>query len=182
MTARASRPLTERQKSVIERIDRRVPIKVIAQELDISEARINQHIRALKDIFGAASLNELVELYRQSKLAEHADQAAETGSRRGVNADYEFKFNEAWMLDPAAFLEHAQPFEPAYSGLAKRRASPLLAEIGDFGLWQRFSAISCVSLGLLVGAYLMVSAGRLVDEAVFSSASAPVSGEAQLVS
>ena len=29
--------LTERQRDVIERIDRRVPIKVIAQELGVSE-------------------------------------------------------------------------------------------------------------------------------------------------
>lgn len=56
--------LTERQLAVIERIDRRVPIKVIAQELGVSETRINQHIRALKDIFEVDSLNELVETYR----------------------------------------------------------------------------------------------------------------------
>ena len=57
----AARPLTERQQAVMERIDRRMPIKVIAQELGVSETRINQHIRALKDIFEAESLGELVE-------------------------------------------------------------------------------------------------------------------------
>jgi len=39
-----TRPLTERQAAVMERVDRRVPIKVIAQELGVSETRINQHI------------------------------------------------------------------------------------------------------------------------------------------
>jgi biotin operon repressor len=34
----------------MQRIDRRVPIKVIAQELGVSETRICQQIRALKDI------------------------------------------------------------------------------------------------------------------------------------
>lgn len=58
------RPLTARQRAVMERIDRRIPIKVIALELGVSETRINQHIRALKDIFEAASLFELVENYR----------------------------------------------------------------------------------------------------------------------
>ena len=58
------RELTERQAAVMERIDRRVPIKVIAQELGVSETRINQHIRALKDIYGAGNLRDLVDLYR----------------------------------------------------------------------------------------------------------------------
>ncbi|HSJ79349.1 MAG TPA: hypothetical protein VK913_11505 [Erythrobacter sp.] len=54
----------------MERIDRRVPIKVIAQELGVSETRINQHIRALKDVYEAGSLGELVENYRASIAAE----------------------------------------------------------------------------------------------------------------
>ena len=61
--------LTDRQRSVIERIDRRVPIKVIAQEMGVSETRINQHIRALKDIYKAGSLNELVAIYRSTQSA-----------------------------------------------------------------------------------------------------------------
>lgn len=64
MPAGGSRPLTERQQAVMERIDRRVPIKVIAQELGVSETRVNQHIRALKDSFEAESLGDLVERYR----------------------------------------------------------------------------------------------------------------------
>lgn len=61
MLSGAARRLTDRQRAVMERIDRRVPIKVIAQELGVSETRINQHIRALKDVYEAASLGELVE-------------------------------------------------------------------------------------------------------------------------
>lgn len=64
MSSGAARRLTDRQRAVIERIDRRVPIKVIAQELGVSETRINQHIRTLKDVFHAGSLGELVENYR----------------------------------------------------------------------------------------------------------------------
>lgn len=66
MLSGAARRLTDRQRSVMERIDRRVPIKVIAQELGVSETRINQHIRALKDVYEAGSLGELVENYRAS--------------------------------------------------------------------------------------------------------------------
>ncbi|MCR2832747.1 helix-turn-helix transcriptional regulator [Parerythrobacter lacustris] len=64
MAAEPSRNLTQRQRAVLEAIDRRQPIKVIAGELGVSESRINQHIKALKDIYGVASLPELVEWYR----------------------------------------------------------------------------------------------------------------------
>jgi hypothetical protein len=64
MASGAARRLTDRQSAVMERIDRRVPIKVIAAELGVSETRINQHIRALKDFYHAGSLGELVENYR----------------------------------------------------------------------------------------------------------------------
>lgn len=64
MAAEASRNLTQRQRAVLEAIDRRQPIKVIAGELGVSESRINQHIKALKDIYRVASLPELVEMYR----------------------------------------------------------------------------------------------------------------------
>lgn len=48
MLSGAAKRLTDRQRAVMERIDRRVPIKDIALELGVSETRINQHIRALK--------------------------------------------------------------------------------------------------------------------------------------
>ncbi|WP_233994083.1 hypothetical protein [Porphyrobacter sp. AAP60] len=47
-----------------------MPIKVIALELGVSETRINQHIRALKDVYEAGSLGELVENYRTSVASE----------------------------------------------------------------------------------------------------------------
>jgi biotin operon repressor len=70
MVSGAARRLTDRQRAVMERIDRRVPIKVIALELGVSETRINQHIRALKDVYEAGSLGELVENYRALVASE----------------------------------------------------------------------------------------------------------------
>ena len=64
MPHRPVRPLTERQKDVMEKIDLRVPIKVIARELKVSETRINQHIRALKNTYKVETLGGLVEAYR----------------------------------------------------------------------------------------------------------------------
>lgn len=66
MSAATAPSLTQRQLAVMERIDRRMPIKVIAQELGVSETRINQHIRALKDFYGAESLTDLVENHRST--------------------------------------------------------------------------------------------------------------------
>lgn len=84
MAAGAVRRLTDRQRAVMERIDRRVPIKVIAADLGVSETRINQHIRALKDFYEAGSLGELVENYRAKLTPEDvgdtAAQDAVTGS------------------------------------------------------------------------------------------------------
>lgn len=76
MSSGAARRLTDRQQAVMERIDRRVPIKVIALELGVSETRINQHIRALKDIYQAASLGDLVENYRQTLPAPLDDEGS----------------------------------------------------------------------------------------------------------
>lgn len=78
MSSGAPRRLTDRQRAVIERIDRRVPIKVIAQELGVSETRINQHIRVMKDVYEAGSLGELVENYRATLPPEPS--AEDTGN------------------------------------------------------------------------------------------------------
>lgn len=112
MASGAAKRLTDRQRAVMERIDRRVPIKVIASELGVSETRINQHIRALKDFYEAASLGELVENYRATLGPEAAEYSAEN--------------------DPVAFADTGllKPFsEPAYTISQVNGA----AELADFG-------------------------------------------------
>lgn len=69
MAPDTTRMLTRRQRDVMERVERRIPIKVIAGELGVSATRVNQHIRALKDIYGADSLAELVEYYRRDEAS-----------------------------------------------------------------------------------------------------------------
>ena len=79
MAGEAAPALTGKQRDVIRRIDRRMPIKLIASEMGVSETRINQHIRALKAIYGVGSLNELVESHRlaqRAALFSGADQNA----------------------------------------------------------------------------------------------------------
>ena len=55
--------LTERQLEVLERIVQRKAYKVIAAELDISETRVKQHVRTIKDRLDANTMPELVEHY-----------------------------------------------------------------------------------------------------------------------
>lgn len=118
MVSGAERRLTDRQRAVMERIDRRVPIKVIAQELGVSETRINQHIRALKDFYDAGSLGDLVDNYRAT-LGPEAEETAP------VNA---------LTLSPDAAL--LKPFsEPAYRNSQINPATDLpdLADRDDPG-------------------------------------------------
>jgi len=102
--------LTDRQRAVMQRIDRRVPIKVIASELGVSESRINQHIRALKDIYSAGSLSELVENYR------------------AVHRDNRMELPQSRPRDPRSLATPApsQPVVPASSAAQPARTFPLV--------------------------------------------------------
>lgn len=102
--------LTDRQRAVMLRIDRRVPIKVIASELGVSESRINQHIRALKDIYSAGSLSELVENYR------------------AVHRDNRMELPQSRPRDPRSLVTPApsQPVGPASSAAQPARTFPLV--------------------------------------------------------
>jgi DNA-binding CsgD family transcriptional regulator len=95
MSSGAARRLTDRQRAVLQRIDRRVPIKVIAQELGVSETRINQHIRALKNVYDAGSLGELVENYRATLAPETAAETPDTNLSAGLDTDSLNPFSEA---------------------------------------------------------------------------------------
>lgn len=88
MTPTPAQNLTKRQQAVMERIDRRMPIKLIAQDLGVSETRINQHIRALKDHFRAGNLGDLVEEYRKRRAAAGAGEGrGPAGARKAANGE-----------------------------------------------------------------------------------------------
>lgn len=107
MSSIGSRPLTQRQRAVMERIDRRVPIKVIAQELGVSETRINQHIRALKDIYEADNLGDLVESYRSDIRAKnHTSPEAEAEEKINPEGDLQ-------GLSETAYSKSQVPSDPA---------------------------------------------------------------------
>lgn len=180
----AARRLTDRQRAVMERIDRRVPIKVIAAELGVSETRINQHIRALKDVYDAASLGELVENYRTTiapDLAEFPDEpafspapvevflspfseAAYTNSQVNAAAgpvDFESRNDPGQLVlsDAMPLIEQAPwltPVEP--------RVVPGVLD-GEHAVLLRLGAIVGIATGILASVILAITAAMTLSAA-----------------
>ena len=192
MPPSAARPLTERQRAVMERIDRRMPIKVIAQELGVSETRINQHIRALKDIFQAENLGELVEQFRMDYPAEIEAEKPETegqessseaevkgltqsvysksqvhgdGSGRigGIRVDQ----GELVMSDVLPLIEQAPWLRPG-----EPKVVPGVLD-GEHAVMLRLATIVGIAFGMLAAIVLTVTAALAISEALDGSLDMP---------
>ncbi|MCU0949093.1 MAG: hypothetical protein MUF47_12710 [Porphyrobacter sp.] len=185
MPSGAARRLTDRQQAVMERIDRRVPIKVIAQELGVSETRINQHIRALKDVFDAASLGELVENYRAAlppetpqvtpniSLGTGPDEAllnplseiAYTKNQVNLQTDIpELAFRD----DPGQLvLSDATPMivQAPWLRPGEPRVVPGVLD-GDHAVLFRVGAIIGIAFGILAAVILSVTAAEALSNAM----------------
>lgn len=184
MASGAARRLTDRQRDVMERIDRRVPIKVIAAELGVSETRINQHIRALKDVYKAGSLGELVENYRatiapetsvaasENDLGDSADtallkafsEAAYTKSQINLSADLT---DPAFRDDPGRLvLGDAMPLikQAPWLRPGEPRVVPGVLD-GEHAVLLRLGAIVGIASGILASVVLAVTAAMTLSEA-----------------
>lgn len=193
MPPEAARPLTERQRAVIKRIDRRMPIKVIAQDLGVSETRINQHIRALKDIYSAGSLGELVEIYRASRKAEDAAQEPDQANKSttpalGKQGFTEPVYNknqlpgylqtgdnglrvdqgELVMSDVLPLIEQAPWLRPG-----EPKVVPGVLD-GEHAVLFRLAAIIGIAFGILAAVVLSVTAAVALSEAMDGKANVPV--------
>ncbi len=196
MPPAAPRQLTERQRAVMERIDRRVPIKVIAQELGVSETRINQHIRALKDIFDAGSLGDLVERYRETlpkQDAASSDSASSKSKEKQLPADSPKGFSEA------AYSKNQVPVDRAgvingsrvdQGELVMSDVLPLIEQApwlragepkvvpgvldGEHAVLFRLGAIVAIAFGFLAAVVLMVTAAMSISDALDGRADLPV--------
>ncbi len=196
MSSGAVRRLTDRQRSVMERIDRRVPIKVIAQELGVSETRINQHIRALKDVYDAGSLGELVENYRatlppkasgeapdlntEKNLGDAADEALVNPLSEAAYTKYQITPATDFpdlslrddpgrlvLSDTLSLIEQAPWLRPG-----EPRVVPGVLD-GDHAVLFRLGAIVGIASGILAAVVLTVTAARALSEA---TSGATVSG------
>lgn len=185
MDAAEVRGLTKRQLDVLKRIDRRVPIKVIAQELGVSETRINQHIRALKDFYKVDSLNELVECYREEFGEDEAPdpevqvspegELSEAAYRKKQLAEDALSSDRAARVDPGEIvLSDVMPL----SGLVpwkvanQPRVVPGVLD-GENAVLLRLVAIIGIAIGILAAIVLTVTAAMTLSEAMDGKAAVP---------
>lgn len=193
MLPAAAKRLTERQRAVIERIDRRVPIKVIAQELGVSETRVNQHIRALKDIYAAASLGELVENYRATlppKAPEKTpdNDLGDAPDETLLNPLSEAAYNKK-QINPAPNLpDMSERDDPGRLVLSD--AMPLIEQApwlrsgeprvvpgvldGEHAVLLRLGAIVGIASGILAAVVLTVTAAVTLSQAMNGTATVSV--------
>jgi hypothetical protein len=202
MSSGAARRLTDRQQAVMERIDRRVPIKVIAQELAVSETRINQHIRALKDFYAAGSLGELVENYRAtlpppSPGAEPGKEGPEqlpevVADTADMEAFSEVAYTKKQIIGPAGFDDPSLRDDPGR--LVMSDAMPLLDQApwlrpgeprvvpgvldGEHAVLLRLGAIVGIASGILAAVVLTVTAAKTLSDATAGKATISVEQQA----
>jgi DNA-binding CsgD family transcriptional regulator len=183
------RPLTARQRALMERIDRRIPIKVIALEMGVSETRINQHIRALKDIFDAASLFELVENYRiaEGRQGDEAPQDDNLPTQASEPPFSEIAYNKKQVFlavpvmnelarDDLGRLEigDVMPLVEDAPWLATEpKVVPGLLN-GEHAVLARVAVIMLIAIGVLAGVVLIVTAGIALSSVMDGKAYLPV--------
>lgn len=198
MGSGAAKRLTDRQRAVMERIDRRVPIKVIASELGVSETRINQHIRALKDFYDAASLGELVENYRATLGPADGGEVPENGLGTIADGALLKPFSEPAYTnsqingsgDLADFGDRDDP-----GRLVLSDAMPLIKQApwlkpgeprvvpgvldGEHAVLMRLGAIIGIAAGILASVILVITAAMTLSQATEGKAYLSVETEAE---
>lgn len=193
MSSDKPRTLTARQRDVMERIDRRVPIKVIALELGVSETRINQHIRALKNIYQAESLGDLVERHRtfirdnDSLVAKNKNDVNQvlTEDLKGFS---EASYSKKQILEDAILSEQGVGDDPGRLVMndvmslvdqapwlrpGEPRVVPRVLD-GEHAVWFRLGAIFGIAFGVLAAVVLAVTAATTISEMLEGRATVPV--------
>ncbi len=197
MAQSASRPLTTRQAAVMEKIDRRTPIKVIAQELGVSETRINQHIRALKDIYEVGNLGDLVEEYRAGlKLEETARAPLNDGgdfeqNRPDTPSDTELRGASLSIPEvPATVIGFEKEFRESAASAEMNDTPPMIERAplpkleeprlvprlldGQHAVILRLAAITGIAFGVLAAVVLTMTAAIAISKALDGRAEIPV--------
>lgn len=197
MVSGVQRRLTDRQRAVMERIDRRVPIKVIAQELGVSETRVNQHIRALKDVYDAGSLGELVENYRATLAPETSEDTSENALGTAPDTGLLKPFSEAAYIisqvNPAADLPELRGRDDP-GRLVLSDTMPLIDQApwlrpgeprvvpgvldGEHAVMLRLGVIVGIASGILAAVILAATAARTLSDATEGKATISVDQEA----
>ena len=151
--------LTDRQRQVLERIDRRASYKEIAHELDISPSRVSQYATLLKTKFEVNSLGELTEAYRHwlddsappynFVTSENVQLPNDTltGHQSAANEEQSFQFADAGSDLFGA--DWAKQFEPRIVPRALDSKAGIWLRLGLIGL-TAVIFLAVIVLGLSV--------------------------------
>ena len=172
----ATEPLiTDRQREVLERIDKRMPIKVIAAEMKVSEARINQHIRAVKDKFEVDSMGELVARYRAMPDYDPATDDPYRNSlyRKSELPDEPIFPDQQSRVDPGEIVlsdSHHVLIDAPWTGPREPVVVPSFLD-GDNAVLKRLAAMVVITFVIISAIILAVSAAVTVSEVLDGKAS-----------
>lgn len=172
MGAQPPSELTERQLAVLERIDRRLPLKAIAAELGVSESRVNQHVRALKEHYGVHSLKGLVEAFREAGTAPCTKPAWRNSQvpLGAVRSEHRSRVapGEFVLADAAAPLAIEAPWISRH----EPRVVPGVLD-GDHAVLIRLAVIIGLAFGMIAALVLVMTASLNLSEAIEDRAASP---------
>jgi len=174
MPAAPHRGLSERERAVLDGVDRRLPLKTVAAELGISESRVNQHIRALKERYRVNNLPDLVTAWRQDDV----DFIGEASCRNSAWRNPQVPRSAGWgesesRVAPGEFvLADAAPLaiEAPWMVMDEPRVVPRMLD-GDNAVLMRLALIIGLAFGLVAAIVLVVTASLSLSAALNGTAS-----------
>ena len=161
------RELTERERAVLDGIDRRLPLKSIAAELGVSESRINQHVRALKERYRVNNLSDLVDAWRANDVDFIREDPCRNPAWRNPQvplaaSDSETKSRVApgeFVLSDAALYA----IEAPWTVKDEPRVVPGVLD-GDNSVLLRIAVIVGLAFGIVAAIVLVVTASLSLSE------------------
>lgn len=155
--------LTEKQREVLERLARHQSIKTIADEMGVSESRVNQHIRKLKDRLGVNDAEDLVAAWMEANQREAFRKTAYRKRQLPAHPDLRDERATAdaalFRLQDAGAIRLTAPWETADQS---RGGRGLLDGLGAKA--ERAGYIVRVAIGLPVALILTAAAMMAVGQ------------------
>ncbi|WP_435418578.1 hypothetical protein WAB17_03125 [Parerythrobacter aurantius] len=145
-----------------------MPIKLVADELGVSESRINQHIRALKDTYAVSNLNDLCAAYRAELEGEGepAPSRNVASTISGVPPKAEIDEPEDRVAPGEFVLADVAPLAIEAPWLVRHepRVVPGVLD-GDHAVLYRLAVIIGLAIAFIVLVILVVTAALSVSQA-----------------
>ncbi|MCT2559194.1 LuxR C-terminal-related transcriptional regulator [Tsuneonella sp. YG55] len=168
--------LTDRERAVLDGIDRRLPLKAVAAEIGVSESRVNQHVRALKERFAVNTLTDLVDAWRREDAEISTETDCRTSAWRNSQVPGADRRGESggrvapgeFVLSDAALIA----IEAPWAVENEPRVVPGMLD-GDNAVLLRLAVIIGITFGLVAAVVLVVTASLALSEALQGNAAVP---------